>query len=71
MDATGIMNLQENDTSVSLSYRRSCVLGSYYQGDTRVGLTAGMGCACMSPTALCWLVVCSVVTWKTFDLDQI
>ena len=37
MDATGIMNLQENDTSVSLSYRRSCVLGSYYQGDTRVG----------------------------------
>ena len=53
MDATGIMNLQENDTSVSLSYRRSCVLGSYYQEDTRVGSTAGMGCACMSPTALC------------------
>ena len=29
MEAAGIMNLQENDTAVSLSYRiRSCVLDS-------------------------------------------
>ena len=50
-----IMNLRENDTTVSVScIIRSCVLDSYNQAGTIFGSTIGVYCTPdMSLTALC------------------
>ena len=44
------------------------VLGSYRQGDSRFGATAGVQCACNTLTALCWSVIRSVTLWQKCDL---
>ena len=61
------------DTDINaVSYRivRS-VLGSYHQGDSRFGATAGVQCACNLLFALCWSVIRNVCQWHTFHLDYV
>ena len=47
------------------------IMGSFHQGNTRFGLTAGIQCACNSLYALCWSHVKKVYRWNTHDLDHI
>ena len=47
------------------------IMGSFHQGNTRFGLTAGTQCACNSFFALCWSHVKKVYRWNTNDLDHI
>ena len=49
----------------------SSVLGSYDQGDSRFGATAGVQCTCNSLFELYWSVICNVYQWQTFDLDHV
>ena len=61
------------DTDINaVSYRivRS-VLGSYHQGDSRFGATAGVQRACNLLFALCWSVIRNFCQWHTFDLDSV
>ena len=59
------------DTDINaVSYRIvSSFLGSYQQGDSRFGATAGVQSACNSLFALCWSVILNVCQWHTFDLN--
>ena len=47
------------------------ILGSFHQGDTRFGTTAGVQCACNLLFALCFSQVKNVFRWNTPDLDYI
>ena len=47
------------------------VQGSFHQGDTKFGHTAGVQCACNSLFAICWSVIKRVTVWSTYDLDYI
>ena len=63
--------MTDTDTS-AVSYRIfSSVLGSYHQGDSRFGATAGVQCACNSLFALCWSVIRNVCQCNTFNLDYV
>ena len=57
--------MTDTDTN-AISYRIvSSVLGSYHQGDSRFGATAGVQCARI------WSVIRNVVQWHAFDLDYV
>ena len=60
---------QEIPFSVESFSFKDYVLGSFHQGDKRFGETAGMQCACMALTALCWSVITEVSIWRASDLD--
>ena len=47
------------------------ISGSFHQGDTRFGTTAGIQCACNSLFALCFSQVKKVFRWNAPDLDYI
>ena len=46
------------------------VLGSYHQGESRSGSTAGMECSCIALFALCRLKMRKVSLWKPHDIDH-
>ena len=62
---------QEPILSIESFLIKDCVLGSFHQGDKRFGETAGIRCACMALTALCWSVIRKVSIWRASDLDYI
>ena len=41
------------------------ILGSFHQGDSRFGATAGVQCACNSLFAICLSVICKVSLWQS------
>ena len=47
------------------------VLGSFHQGHSKFGDTAGIQCACIALYAICFSLVKKVSIWKSFDLDYI
>ena len=50
---------------------KNYVLRSFHQGDKRFGETAGIQCACIALTELCWSVMRKVSIWRAADLDYI
>ena len=50
---------------------KNYVLRSFHQSDKRFGETAGIQCACIALTALCWSVMRKVSIWRASDLDYI
>ena len=46
-------------------------MGSFHQGDTRFGATAGVQCACNSLLALCWSKIRDCRIWQKNDLDHV
>ena len=50
---------------------KNYVLRSFHQGDKRFGETAGIQCACIALTELCWSVMRKVSIWRASDLDYI
>ena len=63
--------MTDTDTSPVLYRIVSSVLGSYHQGDSRFGATAGVQCACNSLLVLCWSFIRNVCQWQNFDLDHV
>ena len=47
------------------------ILGSFHQGHSKFGVTAGIQCSCIALYAICFSIVKKVSVWKTFDLDYI
>ena len=47
------------------------VLGTFHQGHTKFGDTAGMQCSCNALYAICFSIVKKVSIWKSYDLDYI
>ena len=54
-----------------LKYRiASSVLGSYHQGGSKFGTSAGVQCACNSLLDWCWSTMPNVNQWQAFHLEQ-
>ena len=50
---------------------QKAVLGTFHQGHSKFGNTAGIQCLCNALYAVCFSVVKKVSIWKPFDLDYI
>lgn len=47
------------------------VMGSFHQGDSRFGESAGSQCMCNALWAICYSSIASVRYWTEWDLDRI
>ena len=50
---------------------KKAVLGTFHQGNSKYGTTAGIQCTSNAFIAICFSVVKRVSIWKSFDLDYI
>ena len=61
-------DVESNPGSVDIA---KLLFGSFNQGDSRFGQTAGLQCACNSLISVCWSSIKHVSVWKSWDLDHI